>query len=175
MKKLNIKGDTIVEVLVSLALTSMVIAAVYTTANKSLLGARQSQERLQAMKIAESQAEELRIEAPKIGYPNLVNCGHNGNPACVTYLNFCFLSTVAGGNVQININQLNSQPNLVLDSDTLSNSTYNNCKTTSGGISYYIWINRAAGTDHKFIIHIRWLALGRGNLVNEATLNYTVY
>lgn len=60
MRKLKQTGDTIVEVLVALAVTSLVISVAMASARQSLLGSLQSQERSEAMKIAESQLESLR-------------------------------------------------------------------------------------------------------------------
>jgi type II secretory pathway pseudopilin PulG len=54
------RGDTIVEVLVSLAILSSALAISYATASRSLLQTRQAQEHSEALKIAENQMENLR-------------------------------------------------------------------------------------------------------------------
>ena len=58
--RLNTRGDTIVEVLIALAVCSLLLGGAFATTTRSLAGARQSQERGEALKIAESQAEALR-------------------------------------------------------------------------------------------------------------------
>lgn len=56
-------GDTIVEVLVCVALLGAVIGAAYATASRNMLINQASQERLAGMKVAESQLERLRAKA----------------------------------------------------------------------------------------------------------------
>jgi prepilin-type N-terminal cleavage/methylation domain-containing protein len=58
--KLMQKGDTIVEVLIALAISSLLIGGAMASANQTLLGSLRSQERGEALKIAESQLEYLR-------------------------------------------------------------------------------------------------------------------
>jgi type II secretory pathway pseudopilin PulG len=54
------RGDTIVEVLISLTIVSVVLGGAYVTTNKSLLATRGAQERGNALKLAESQVEQLK-------------------------------------------------------------------------------------------------------------------
>lgn len=54
------RGDTIVEVLISITVISLVLGGAYATANKSLLITRASQERSNALKLAESQMEQIK-------------------------------------------------------------------------------------------------------------------
>jgi prepilin-type N-terminal cleavage/methylation domain-containing protein len=56
-------GDTIVEVMVVLAVLGLAISISYTTANRSLLDARQAQENAQASELLQSQVENLRALA----------------------------------------------------------------------------------------------------------------
>lgn len=62
MKKtiLNQVGDTIIEVLIALTVISLAIGVSYSVANRSLKSARQSQERLEALKLVEGQIEQLK-------------------------------------------------------------------------------------------------------------------
>ena len=69
MSRLGMRGDTIVEVLIALAVTSSLIIAGYNTANRSLKGGQQSQERGEALKLVESQAEALHIMHVAGRYP----------------------------------------------------------------------------------------------------------
>ncbi|HET7060453.1 MAG TPA: prepilin-type N-terminal cleavage/methylation domain-containing protein [Candidatus Saccharimonadales bacterium] len=61
LKKLraNQSGDTIVEVMIVLAVLGLAIGISYATANRSLLNARQAQENSQASAAAQSQVEQL--------------------------------------------------------------------------------------------------------------------
>jgi type II secretory pathway pseudopilin PulG len=60
MKRLNSSGDTIVEVLICLAIMGFTLGAAYSIANRSLLSIRDAQERGEATKYAEIQLERLR-------------------------------------------------------------------------------------------------------------------
>jgi type II secretory pathway pseudopilin PulG len=61
-QRLSLKenGDTIIEVMIVLAVLGLAIAIAYATANRSLLNARQAQESSQATALAQSQIEALR-------------------------------------------------------------------------------------------------------------------
>lgn len=55
------RGDTIVEVLICMAVLTTVLGGAYVTSNRNTLSNRASQERLEAVKLAEGQVERLRI------------------------------------------------------------------------------------------------------------------
>jgi len=59
-KSLNQRGDTIVEVLISIAVVSLVLGGAYVTTNKSLMATRASEEQSNAVKLVESQFELLK-------------------------------------------------------------------------------------------------------------------
>lgn len=63
MKRLNTKGDTIVEVLLAIAVVSAVLGGAFVATNRSLNGVRQSQERGEALKLVEGQLERLKEAA----------------------------------------------------------------------------------------------------------------
>ncbi|MBP7807238.1 prepilin-type N-terminal cleavage/methylation domain-containing protein [Candidatus Saccharibacteria bacterium] len=60
MFKRNQRGDTIVEVLISLAVLGMIVGGAYSIVNAALRNSRQAQERSEATKIAESQVETIK-------------------------------------------------------------------------------------------------------------------
>jgi prepilin-type N-terminal cleavage/methylation domain-containing protein len=60
MKRLNQKGDTIVEVLIAIAVVSTVLVAAYQTTGQNIRSAQATQERTEALKLAEGQLERLR-------------------------------------------------------------------------------------------------------------------
>lgn len=60
LKRLTSRGDTIVEVMVVLAVLGLALSIAYATANRSLMGARQAQENSEATALAQSQIEQLR-------------------------------------------------------------------------------------------------------------------
>lgn len=56
------RGDTIVEVLFALGILGAVLGSSYVVVNRNVIANRASQERLQAVKVAESQFEKLKIK-----------------------------------------------------------------------------------------------------------------
>ncbi len=65
------RGDTIIEVMIVLAVLGLAIGIAYSTANRSLLNARQAQENSQATAAAQAQVEQLVS----------IGCT-SGNPEC---------------------------------------------------------------------------------------------
>lgn len=63
IKGLNNRGDTIIEVMIVLAVLGLAISISYATANRSLLNTRQAQENSEATKVLQSQIEGIRILA----------------------------------------------------------------------------------------------------------------
>lgn len=54
------RGDTLVEVLIAIAVVSLILGGAYTTTNRSLQATRASEERSVALKLAESQIEQIK-------------------------------------------------------------------------------------------------------------------
>jgi prepilin-type N-terminal cleavage/methylation domain-containing protein len=76
-KSLNNRGDTIVEVMVVLAILGLALGISYATANRSLLNARQAEENAQATHYVQSQIEILYNLASS---PNALKPGAFGYP-----------------------------------------------------------------------------------------------
>lgn len=83
-------GDTIVEVMIVLAVLSLSLSISYATANRSLLYTRQAQENAQATELTQSQIENLRVLAPT-STPSNTNATTNiflpTAPYCVNNVN----------------------------------------------------------------------------------------
>lgn len=62
-KRSNQRGDTIVEVLLAIAIIGAVLGGAYVVANRNTMINRASQERLEAIKVAEGQLERLKAKA----------------------------------------------------------------------------------------------------------------
>lgn len=60
MSRLRDSGDTIVEVLICTAIVSSVLAGAYSSASRSLYQIQKAQERVEATKLVEQQAERLK-------------------------------------------------------------------------------------------------------------------
>lgn len=54
------RGDTVVEVLIAIAIVSLVLGGAYVTANRSLQSTRDAEERSNALKLAEAEVEDIK-------------------------------------------------------------------------------------------------------------------
>ena len=95
IRNLSQHGDTIIEVLLAITVVSAVLGGAFISANRSLIGARQSQERGEALKVAEGQLDKVKALAsdstkgifnPPYAYcidsSPLLNKKPAGDPAC---------------------------------------------------------------------------------------------
>lgn len=80
------RGDTIVEVLIVLAVLGLAIGISYATANRSLQNARQAQESSKATELLRSQLESVRVLAAAGSTDPLKNVFIAG-PFCIDSLN----------------------------------------------------------------------------------------
>lgn len=60
-------GDTIVEVLIALSVLALILVAGYSISTRSINGVRASQERSEALRVAESQLEQIRGLSAGVG------------------------------------------------------------------------------------------------------------
>ena len=86
VKKLTQTGDTIVEVMIVLAVLGSAIGLSYATANRSLLNARQAQENAEAARLAQSQIESLYTPS-SITDPANANYLYKNSPAVTFCMN----------------------------------------------------------------------------------------
>jgi prepilin-type N-terminal cleavage/methylation domain-containing protein len=59
-RTLSERGDTLVEVLIAIAVISLILGGAFVTTNRNLQNTRQAQERGNAQKLVESQIEQLK-------------------------------------------------------------------------------------------------------------------
>ena len=64
LHRLRQAGDTMVEVLISMAIVSTILGGAYVTSNKSLVSIRDAQEHVDALKLADGQVELLKATPP---------------------------------------------------------------------------------------------------------------
>jgi type II secretory pathway pseudopilin PulG len=139
MRKLhNQRGDSIVEVLLAIAIAASVLAITYSIMNRNLLTVRDNQERIEATKLLQGQIEALR---------NLNNTNPTSIPAAGT--NFCLKNdgtpqTIAGGSPTANVT-----------ADTWANYTG---ECTNG--FYHLGITTANNGTYRF--YVGWDRLGNG-------------
>lgn len=63
VKRLGQRGDTIVEVLISIGIVSLILTGAYVTTHRSTQGIRDAQEHAEALKLAQGQLEQVRQNA----------------------------------------------------------------------------------------------------------------
>ncbi|NBU34261.1 prepilin-type N-terminal cleavage/methylation domain-containing protein [bacterium] len=139
MRRLNTthtgqRGDTIIEVMLAIAVLSMVLAASYNIANRALMTGRYAQEQTEAVKQAESQLEKLKYKASLV---------KSGDSVAGTIFD------TASGSTTFCIGDDSS-----LSKITSTNSSYDSvCKGRSG--LYALDVNYNA-TSKTFIVTASW-------------------
>lgn len=150
LKTLTRRGDTIVEVMVVLAVLGLAIGISYATANRSLLDTRQSQENSEAAELVQTQLEELRLMTKDTVY-NIFQSG----PYC------------------INPDPSVAVPNPPYKIDTGSNCSYGSYPTTVA-ICYDDTACNASATTSTFTVTATWPDVA-GQGYDTATLTYRLY
>jgi prepilin-type N-terminal cleavage/methylation domain-containing protein len=90
----NSRGDTIVEVLIAIAIVSLVLTSAYALTNKNVSSIQQVQEQGYAQKLAEQQVELLRAAATK---PTATGCFDPATGAFVSPVSNATCNPVSGG------------------------------------------------------------------------------
>ena len=160
MSRLNSRGDTIVEVLIALAITSLLIVGAFATSNRSLKGARQSQERAEAMKMVESQLEALRSISSTVGF----SAAAPASPVLFCLDFSAVPPTIVSGFT-------GTIPDDFL-TDTMSQYP-TTCKMGQDG-RYFMSISRSAGDSHDFTVRARWKSVATG-LNENISILYELY
>lgn len=184
----NFKGDTLIEVLLSIAVAGMVTSSSYALANRSLEEGISASERTEANKLAEGQIEALKLRESvsqeawstnysEVGYP--LPQGYSNIPSDAS---FC-LDTAAvseyievGSTEQKNgawLPQQNAGDPTVLSTDSASPDHYNTiCFQHS---KYYVDVtaqsNSLDGIGQVFLVTVRWNPPGGGPL-DQSQLYY---
>lgn len=155
MKYLHQKGDTIVEVLIAMAVLSLVLAGAYASARRSLNATIQANEHSTALKIAEEQQEKLK-------YLSTITTSGSGiyHPSYASTASFCVDGSLA-------LQPATSSPTAAASATDLSVYT-NPCKRDIGQV-YYMAIGRDG--SNVFTIYVRWHNIhGKGQ--DQVTLSY---
>src|SRR5688572_29041209 len=80
--RLNQRGDTVAEVLVVIGILSLILSGAFVLTNRSLQSARSAQERLSAIKLVESQLEQIKNVAGTVNSPTIFGTSVP-NPFCI--------------------------------------------------------------------------------------------
>lgn len=135
MINLEQRGDTIVEVLLSLVIVSSVLAGAYVTSNRSFRNSQQSQERGEAIKFVEAQLERLKAQS-------------SSNGSVFTTANYCFNKNNG------NLLPLAGTPNNNLLQDDFSTAVYpDECNFGNVPGGYHMSVVQ---TNPIFTVRARW-------------------
>jgi type II secretory pathway pseudopilin PulG len=148
----NDKGDTIVEVLIVLAVLSLAFSISYATANNGLRQSTTAQQHSNALSELDSQLELLRG-----AYSQNANIGNLTTQQANE--DFCFNNPANLSNATYFLNHWKVPANGATDNF----ANYNGCSTTIGGATYYYSIDYNPGnatTDPFYDLRVRWQGLG---------------
>lgn len=149
----NQKGDTIVEVLLAIAVVSSVLGGAYVAANRSLNTNRAAQERAEATKLVESQLESLKVAA-------------GNNPAIFNDNVYCLDSSLAPREFN---GPIAAMPDVSADAGV----AYPAECVINNGVAYSLSIDKENGTNN-FYARARWDRAGSGTR-EEVVIVYRVY
>jgi prepilin-type N-terminal cleavage/methylation domain-containing protein len=151
-RTLDRRGDTIVEVLVVLAVLGLAIGISFATANRSLLATRAAQENSQATSYLQSQVEELRYLAPASSGQNIFQ---NGKFFCIDIATNTVITGFTGAFTQASLTNYANYPA--------------NCVQ-----SFYHYSIAYSPTDDTFTLRAYWDDV-QGQGQDTATINYRVH
>lgn len=137
-------GDTIVEVMIAMAVASTVLALSFSTMSRNLYNLQDTQERSAAVKLIQGQIEAVR---------NLYNAGASSFTSLATNTAFCVYDN--GQSVQTGF-QNNAPDGQALQTDSWSNYPAN-CAQGSGNL-YHIGVSTSDKSLYKF--YVRWDQIG---------------
>ncbi|HZM64663.1 MAG TPA: hypothetical protein VFB59_06010 [Candidatus Saccharimonadales bacterium] len=150
LQQLRERGDTIVEVLIAISVVSLILGGAYVTTNRSLLATRAAEERGNALKLAESQVEQLK---------GLAKTDPNSIFGASTPMPFC-------------ISKATGKPILATNPDCAVNAAGDASSTQP---VYTISINRgSAPDDNTFTVTNSWTDAS-GRITDNLRLIYRVY
>lgn len=139
------RGDTIVEVLISITVISAVLGGAYVTTNRSFLASRDAQERTAGLKVVESQLEELKGVISTS--PNTIFGSGVPGSFCVT------------------------GPTSVADSGNSACFVNSAGNPTGAEPRYHLMITRSGNT---FTVKNQWTSV-RGDTTNQIQMKYRLY
>ncbi len=155
-KMLNQAGDTIVEVLIAIAVISLVLGSSYAITRRSSVAIRVAQEHSEALKIAESQLEQLKSLSGN-------TAGNND-----VFTRTAPATPTPGSGFCMYIDSGTSK--IVTLSDTADECTITN------GIDYHITTSRTnpVSNTFTFTVKVYWDSLSRTGQQDNVSLNYNL-
>ena len=170
--KLHQRGDTIVEVLIALAILSLAFVISYSTANSALIDSQNSQEHSMALEYLDTQAELLRYAASQVsqGIIPASEFSPGGNAFCLSVP-----LTLGGIATAQNVNYVpfgNTLPKFQYQPSIKTSDYPAQCQVGSG-FNYYLAIQPGPQAN-DFQIWLWWYGLGSLG-VQQERISYRVY
>lgn len=150
-------GDTIVEVLIAIAVVSAVLGSAYVVVNRTLDNALQAQEHTEALKVAEAQLEQLKAATAANASSDVFDTSNRVH---------CFDS--AGNLVEFPV--VNTLPQ---DPSTYPAACISGSVNYRTGIVYEEGFNSTDPLDDVFKIYVNWPGPTGGQ--DQVSLVYKVY
>lgn len=168
-------GDTIIEVMIALAVIGAVIGTSYAISSRSLKLGRQAQERTEALKLVESQVELLKSAADAKNTDIFTSLSSES---------FCLATSGAGITFAKNNavddyfgnDSLVSKPTNEPDGNPDAGQIYNYACAQGVSLRYKMSISRVDDFvvgNSKFTVRARWEKLGGGK--DEVSLDYKLH
>ena len=143
------RGDTLVEVLIAIAVVSSVLAITYATMNRNIITTRRNQERTEASKVGQGQIESLKNLA-STNQAALTSVGTN--PFCIDPTNTVNPIRQTSGNVPI--------------ATGLDTEVFTNYPAECIHESLYHYGIRYEGDVYRFYVRWNQLGGGRGEVIS---------
>lgn len=157
---LNQKGDTIVEVLMCIAIISAVVGGAYTITNRNVRNTQQAQEHAQALKIAETQLEQLKSYISE------------GKAVPIAGQNFCMKLSGVTPNQLTDMEPFGAAT-LTSPLPLSSNSSYpTDCKKNDNGVAQR-YMTGIRQESQVYTVYISWDGPTGGR--DQVSLSYRVY
>lgn len=150
-------GDTIVEVIIAVAIIASILAGAFVVTNRSTRAVRDSEEHAQALQLLQGQVELLRYAASQPGWLTAPRLSNISTPFCID-------------NTGIARQPASSQNQCLV-------STQGVCTAATQAVCYRVAISSAnstpnAGSTTTFNLTATWSALGGGT--DKVYLSYNV-
>jgi len=170
INKMTTKGDTIVEVLIALAVLSLAFAISYATSNTALNNAQNAQEHALALGYLDAQLEALRYVSEEPGQTIISSYEYSGvtHPGLIG--SFCLQPN--GSNIT-----MSSNFNYFTFNSTASGyptSIPSQCQITGNGFNYNVAIVPSKSENDVFNAIVWWPGLG-GIGTQQEELSYRIY
>lgn len=163
LRRIGHAGDTLVEVMISMAIIALVLGSSYSLAIRATNTGRQAQERVEATKLIEGQIEKLKYRSTVADFWLPSKDYMSGNPFCVT--NSSTIST------RIPTSGLNVSTDVL--TDNFADYPLVGCQTSNGRYNMSIFYNPAPTSNDTFTFKIRWDRLGGGR--DEVKIYYRMH